>query len=132
MLLKMCARCKAPVLYPAVYCPKCQEITDKIKEERTKTTNKKANRKYDKYSRNKQSDKFYHSPEWRALSAKVMQDNGYRCKDCGSIATQVHHEVEIDTPLGWDLRFDYDNLVCLCDKCHNKRHKRFGYQSTTS
>lgn len=124
MLLKMCARCKTPVVYPATYCERCKEIVDKEKEERLETAKKQYNKRYNK-TRDPKLIQFYNSPAWRSLSAKVMQDNAYRCKDCGAIATQVHHEIEVNTPEGWDLRFEYSNLVPLCDRCHNRRHKRF-------
>lgn len=37
-------------------------------------------------------------------------------------ATCVHHIVELeDRP---DLALDSDNLIALCDRCHNARHGR--------
>lgn len=59
------------------------------------------------------------------LSAKRLQDDGYRCSMCPNIATEVDHIVEIKTPEGWDRRLDYTNTRSLCTDCHNKRHNRF-------
>ena len=48
MLLKMCARCKTPIVYPATYCERCKEIVDKEKEERLETAKKQYNKRYNK------------------------------------------------------------------------------------
>ncbi|MDD2952535.1 MAG: HNH endonuclease signature motif containing protein [Parabacteroides sp.] len=99
---------------------------DKLREERAETTKKRYNKRYNK-ERDPKYSRFYNSPAWRALSARYMQDHKYTCEECNKIATQVHHKTPIQTDLGWDLRYDYDNLEALCDRCHNKAHKRFGF-----
>lgn len=125
VILKMCARCQTPVMYPAAYCSTCQVAVDEQRAERLEETKKRSNKRYNA-KRDPRLTQFYNSPEWRSLSAKVMQDFGYRCKDCGAIATQVHHEMEITTPEGWDRRFDSTILAPVCNRCHNVRHNRFG------
>lgn len=125
MILKMCARCKKMIAYPATYCEECKDIADKNRQERENTQKKRSNRAYDRNTRDKKTAAFYHSPEWRALSKKYMQDHGYKCERCGRIATQIHHQTEIKTPEGWDKRLDYDGLEALCDRCHNQEHGRF-------
>lgn len=122
----MCARCRKPVIYPSTYCPMCQEQVDVEKEERQQFIKKKSDKKYNA-SRDPKYTRFYNSADWKILSAKVLQNNSYRCNRCKGIATQAHHKIEIKTQLGWDMRFDIDNIEPLCDKCHNKEHKRFGY-----
>lgn len=56
---------------------------------------------------------------------KYTQDKGYRCEECGAIASEVHHIVPIQTDEGWERRLDYNNLECVCVYCHNKKHGRF-------
>lgn len=128
MLTKVCKRCGRFIVYPKVYCDECKVIVDEqrkiAKEEAIKKAKRKYNRKYNK-KRDPKYVRFYNSSEWKMLSKKYVQDKGYRCEECGDIATEVHHKIPIQTDEGWNLRLDYNNLECICVKCHNKRHKRF-------
>ncbi len=54
-----------------------------------------------------------------------MQDKVYKCEKCNKIATEVHHKLEIKTVEGWEERLNYDGLMALCGRCHNKEHGRF-------
>ena len=101
-----------------------------VKEQREQNQLLYKRRGYKKFyaKQDKKYVRFYQSPEWRMLSAKMLQDSGYRCEDCKQIATQVHHVVAIQTDEGWERRFDVSNLKCLCGRCHNKAHKRFKYR----
>lgn len=94
-------------------CDDCQQIFSKSYQDKV----------YNKSKRNKQTDKFYHSKEWKDLSKYVLIKANYVCFDCGGLATEVHHEKEVSTH--WEERFNLDNLVPLCTSCHNRRrHKR--------
>ena len=124
MLLKSCARCGNLIPYGPSYCSKCEPIVKAEREARLQASRLKSNRKYNK-SRDPKYTRFYNSIEWRTLSAKYLQDAGYRCERCNKIANQVHHIKPIQTPDGWELRLDYDNLELLCTACHNEEHKRF-------
>ena len=85
---------------------------------------------YDKYSRDKNSQKFYSSPQWRAVrDMKLSRDPC--CQSCeqeqehdqiGKVvkADVVHHLLKITTPLGWEHRLDLDYLVSVCHACHNR------------
>lgn len=120
MLLKSCHRCGKLVPYGSVYCDECKPIADAIKEERLKQRNKRYNKTRDpKYIR------FYNSVDWRTLSLKRLQDDGYKCVKCKAIASEVDHIEPIQTPEGWERRLDYDNTQSLCIECHNKKHNRF-------
>ena len=120
MLLKACRRCGNLIPYGHDYCKHCQPIIDRQKEEAKKESNRRYNKTRDpKYIR------FYNSSEWRVLSARYTQDKGYRCEQCGAMATQVHHKIPIQTADGWARRLDYGNLELLCTQCHNERHDRF-------
>lgn len=124
MLLKSCSRCGNLIPYGATYCSVCKPIVEAEREARLQESRRKSNREYNK-RRDPKYTRFYNSIEWRTLSAKYMQDVGYRCEKCKSIASQVHHIKAIQTPEGWELRLDYDNLELLCTTCHNKEHNRF-------
>ncbi|MGX4598954.1 HNH endonuclease [Faecalimicrobium sp. JNUCC 81] len=125
MITKLCSRCKEPVLYPKTYCDKCKDIVENEREEAKVKNSKRANRKYNN-KRDPKYIKFYNSPDWKfKLAPKYMADKGYRCEECGAIASEVHHIKPIQTVEGWEQRLDYYNLKALCLDCHNKEHDRF-------
>ena len=82
-------------------------------------------------SRYKESEPFYHTAAWRRLRALVISRQGGMCYDCmermrlGYLkkprrATMVHHIVPYkERP---DLALNENNLVALCDRCHEARH----------
>lgn len=120
MLLKECARCHKLIPYGNTYCDECKPIVEEQREEYKRKRQQRYNMKRDsRYTR------FYKSKAWRMLSAKKLQDTKYKCEECGRYATEVHHKDPIQTPSGWDKRFDYDGLESVCVACHNKHHDRF-------
>ena len=79
----------------------------------------------------KESDPFYHTAAWkRARQAALMRDHGM-CRECmdrmragigvrPNRATMVHHVIpRSERP---DLELVLDNLISLCDSCHEKNH----------
>ena len=124
MLLKSCGRCGDLIPYGATHCSRCKPIVDAEREARIQAARLNSNRKYNK-TRDPKYTRFYNSGDWRALSAKRLQDDGYRCAMCNRIATEVDHIVAIQTPEGWERRLDYSNTRSLCHDCHDKRHGRF-------
>ena len=124
MLLKSCGRCGNLIQYGGTYCPTCKPIVEEERERRRSETMKAINRRYNK-TRDPKYGRFYNSADWRVLSRKRLQDDGYKCVMCGAFASEVDHIVPIQTPEGWDKRLDYDNTRSLCLDCHNKRHNRF-------
>ncbi|MEG0759011.1 MAG: HNH endonuclease, partial [Raoultibacter sp.] len=78
-------------------------------------------------NRDRRYTNFYKTKAWQNVSKAKLADAGYRCEceDCHAIATEVHHKVPIQTEEGWDLRLDWDYLMAVCVRCHNKLHKRF-------
>ena len=83
----------------------------------------------------KKADPFYKSRAWRTLRREALQRDGYLCQDClaakaaGEMirpraATVVHHIKPRE--LYPELAMDLDNLISLCDACHNKRHPEKG------
>lgn len=124
MLLKACNRCGNLIPYGTPYCKTCTPIVEAEREARLQAYKRESNRRYNK-TRDPKYLRFYNGIEWRTLSAKYVQDKGYRCEICKAMATQVHHKQAIQTPEGWELRLSYDNLELLCTQCHNDRHDRF-------
>ena len=124
MLLKSCGRCGNLIPYGVAYCTRCAPIVQEEREARLRESRLKSNREYNK-TRDPKYVRFYNSLAWRALAAKRLQDDKYKCTWCGKIADEVDHIIEIKTPEGWELRLDYDNTRSLCTECHNKRHNRF-------
>lgn len=113
MLIKKCSRCGKLFQYNnKSLCPDCQASDDR------KTSDRVYNQKF----RDKRSDRFYHSAEWKRLSKIVLAKAGYKCAECGGLATEVHHVVEIRND--WNRRLDVSNLIPLCTSCHNKQRKQ--------
>lgn len=67
----------------------------------------------------KQADKFYLSPEWRALVGRLRRERGAWCERCGSTHRLIgDHKVELrdgGAPL------DPANVELLCQACHNRK-----------
>jgi 5-methylcytosine-specific restriction endonuclease McrA len=124
VLLKSCNRCRNLIPYGTPYCKTCTPIVEAEREARRVEAKREGDKRYNK-KRDPKYIQFYNGVDWRTLSAKYMQDKGYRCEACGAIADHVHHKKAIQTPDGWELRLDYNNLELLCIKCHNERHDRF-------
>lgn len=64
---------------------------------------------------------------WKELAKSVLKRDNYLCQECGVGNTKdnklvVHHVKQ------WscypDLRFDLNNLITVCEKCHKKKHSR--------
>ncbi len=92
---------------------------------------------------------FYKNKLWIKLKDEVLKEQHYECQDCkknGKIvngkkefiiqAETVHHEKYVkDFPQYALSKYITINgvktrqLTALCNDCHNKRHKRFGYSN---
>ena len=72
-------------------------------------------------------NKFYSSKRWkRARQIRIAYANGL-CEKCGAIGTEVHHIIHL-TPENINdpnITINQDNLILLCNECHNKEHNRF-------
>ena len=59
--------------------------------------------------------------EYLSLHNQVLERDGWRCQECGSLKNlQVHH-LQPRSRLGDDTM---TNLITLCSRCHGKRHLR--------
>lgn len=70
-------------------------------------------------------DRFYKCKEWLDTRAEaISRDNNecQMCKENGKVgpAQCVHHKKHLKKNPG--LAFNLDNLVTLCNICHNKEH----------
>lgn len=67
-------------------------------------------------------ESFYSSAEWKAVRAKVLERDGYKCVKCGVHASHerltVDHIVERKDG-GSD--YDHENLQSVCWPCHGKK-----------
>lgn len=84
-----------------------------------------SNKQYDEYKRNEQSTKFYKSTAWQRCRDLALKRDNYLCQDCFEQriikqAEMVHHLVEVKDDITKAL--ELDNLISLCNPCHNKRH----------
>lgn len=76
----------------------------------------------------RQVERFYSSTKWRNFRFLVFDKYGINCVNCPENfptslpqpATVVHHLIEVRAD--WNKRFDLDNVVPLCEACHNIAH----------
>ena len=120
MLKKIC-RCGKVIPYNLKVCDECK---CRIELER------KQNIKYYKkatYERDSKYNNFYKSKEWNSVRQLAIIRDHALCKDCLDKNTitsynTVHHIIPIKEE--WSKRLDIDNLICLCESCHQKRHNK--------
>jgi shikimate kinase len=82
---------------------------------------------------------FYNSDKWQRFTKllrmeRMQPDGSIICTDCGKRIVKAydciaHHVIELDDNNVDDvsIALNPDNIELLCFNCHNKRHKRFGY-----
>jgi len=74
-------------------------------------------------------DKFYSSPEWRALRRKVLARDGHCCTMCG-VSVRGKGQSRVDhiqsVKARPDLALAAANCRTLCPACDNRRHSAKG------
>lgn len=82
--------------------------------------------------------RFYKHPEWLALRREILEEHHYECQHCKAQgrytrARSVHHEqwVKKHPRLALSKTYvykgkEYQNLIPLCEACHNKAHEKKG------
>lgn len=124
MLKKLCSKCGKIIQYGKARCEVCE----------AKYQDKKINNSYyNKFIRDKKTQTFYDSHEWKKIRKVVLsRDLGLciMCKNEGviSYADIVHHIVELKEDSSKSL--DINNLISLCNGCHNKIHSKYKVNKT--
>ena len=77
-----------------------------------------SNKSYDKYSRDEDSKKLYHSTAWKKVREKALMRDGGLCVECGHIANVVDHIKEVKD--GGE-KLSLNNLQSLCHAHHNAK-----------
>lgn len=63
------------------------------------------------------------SGKYRRWRNAVLVQDGYKCKNCGSLENlEVHHIIPFSE--GTDLRYDVNNGIVLCRDCHRRIHEK--------
>ena len=64
------------------------------------------------------------SPEYKTWRLAVFKRDGFRCRGCGSREKLCAHHIIYwrDTKDNRDLRYDVNNGITLCVKCHLEAH----------
>lgn len=118
MALKPCPRCKQLIPCGKDLCDTCK----------TKKEQERAKARAPITDKGKQCRAFYKSAAWRRTSQARLAAAQYVCEaklaGCTGMAVEVHHIKQIQTPEGWELRLDWNNLEAVCVRCHNRRHDR--------
>ena len=78
---------------------------------------------------------FYTSAAWKSKREAILSRDGYMCRNCKRYgrqrpATTVHHIKHFDEfP---ELALESDNLISLCEACHNLMHPEKAKKSNKS
>ena len=87
-------------------------------------------------------EQFYRSDKWEAfrkviIAERTDEDGFVHCCSCGKPILNkydliIHHKKELTEANVNDhsISLNPDNVECICFRCHNKEHERFGFQKT--
>ncbi|BDR84888.1 HNH endonuclease [Clostridium tetani] len=119
-LKKLCPKCGCLISMTEKLCQKCMPKYEQDKKEHNKL--------YDRRYRDKRSTEFYHSKPWLIVREQIRQRDNGLCKLClrnKKIRSMdmVHHIEELREK--YNKRLGKDNLICLCNKCHNAVHAEY-------
>ena len=69
--------------------------------------------------------RFYKTREWGQKRLEILERDNYECQRCKaegrfSPAVVVHHVQHLDRHP--ELALEDDNLLSLCEPCHNREH----------
>ena len=83
---------------------------------------------YKKDRKDTKEQKFYSSKDWIKTRDTIRAIDNNLCLMCldnnelNNMDT-VHHIEELKE--NWSKRFNKDNLICLCESCHQRIHKKY-------
>ena len=104
-------------------CTKCNK---KLNQGERCVCNSNRHREYDRFNRDEKAKQFYHSKEWRRLTALCKSKcNGldlYELYENNKIVKGElsHHIIPVEDDAG--KKFDIDNLIYVSQKTHNFIH----------
>lgn len=112
-------RAKKPCAYPG-----CSKLVSgqTYCEKHFKEVEKKRQKLYDRYQRNKKIARFYSNARWQKLRDRKLKHDPL-CEHClpdvVTPATEVDHIIPVE--VDWSRRLDWNNLQSLCHSCHMKK-----------
>ena len=85
------------------------------------------NRRYNQHRTDDKEQAFYKTTGWKQARKSALARDNYLCQDCLKMgyvvpAQTVHHIIPIK--IMWQLRLIIDNIICLCESCHQQRHRK--------
>lgn len=85
-------------------------------------------------ARNPELKSFYNSKEWKTFRLMLISERGNKCDKCGNYIPHSkdiigHHTVELtpENVKDTNISLNPDKIEIVCFECHNKEHKRFGF-----
>lgn len=71
--------------------------------------------------------RFYRSDQWKITRAMKIAEVGGRCEKCDAVGTEVHHinHLTPENVIELEVSLSQEDLMLLCNECHNKLHGRF-------
>ena len=74
------------------------------------------------------SNRFYHSKKWKEIRAFVLIRDFYMCQICKTPNCNTVHHIKELTPANINdsnVSVNPDNLITVCNRCHNLIHDRY-------
>ncbi len=113
------------------FCSMCNKNLIDIKERYCNICKDKVSTRHSIYKKDRKDtkeQKFYSSKNWIKVRDIIKNLDNNLCLVCldnnelNNMDT-VHHIEELKED--WSRRFDKDNLISLCESCHQKIHKKY-------
>lgn len=60
--------------------------------------------------------------DWDKIRRQVFMRDNYRCQECGVHGDNAELHAHHQTPISEGGGHDINNLITLCQRCHNKKH----------
>jgi len=77
-----------------------------------------------KFSWEKKDSDYRHATQYIMWRSSVFARDFYTCLDCGKVGGELEAHHIKSFKMYPKLRFDINNGITLCKKCHKRRHKK--------